>query len=82
MNVQRKENEERTLNQLLTDINIKHGSTKGNSLVAREMVRIYNKLFKREIILIIKREAALRVLCGQEDRRNPFDSIDFDSDNE
>lgn len=80
MNVQRKENEERMLNQLLNDINTKHGSTQGNSLVAREMVRIYNKLFKREVILIIKKEAALRVLYGQQDRRNPFDSINFNSD--
>lgn len=79
MNVQRKENEDRMLNQLLNDINTKHGSTQGNSLVAREMVRIYNKLFKREVILIIKKEAALRVLYGQQDRRNPFDSIDFNN---
>lgn len=34
-------------------------------------------MFKREIILAVKKEAALRVLHGQADRGNPFIGIDF-----
>nr|DAD65804.1 MAG TPA: hypothetical protein [CrAss-like virus sp. ctt4r3] len=77
MNESRHESEKKNLNELLDEINSKHGLTNGNSYVAREMVRIYNKMFKREIILAVKKEAALRVLHGQADRGNPFIGIDF-----
>ena len=71
MNESRSESEKKTLKELLIEIN-HHGMTDGNSYVAREMVRIYNKLFKRSIILAVKKEAALRVLHGQEGRQNVF----------
>ena len=77
MNESRSESEKKTLKELLIEINNRHGMTDGNSYVAREMVRIYNKLFKRSIILAVKKEAALRVLHGQADRGNPFIGIDF-----
>lgn len=77
MNENRSESEKKTLKELLIEINNRHGMTDGNSYVAREMVRIYNKLFKRSIILAVKKEAALRVLHGQADRGNPFIGIDF-----
>ena len=33
-------------------------------------------MFNRSIIMAVKKEAILRVLCGQTDRKNPFaDSI-------
>mgnify|MGYP000366190353 CR=1 FL=1 len=69
MNESRSESEKKTLKELLIEINNRHGMTDGNSYVAREMVRIYNKLFKRSIILAVKKEAALRVLHGQEGRQ-------------
>ena len=71
MNESRSESEKKTLKELLIEINNRHGMTDGNSYVAREMVRIYNK-FKRSIILAVKKEAALRVLHGQEGRQNVF----------
>lgn len=72
MNESRSESDKKTLKELLIEINNRHGMTDGNSYVAREMVRIYNKLFKRSIILAVKKEAALRVLHGQEGRQNVF----------
>ena len=47
MNESRSESEKKTLKELLIEINNRHGMTDGNSYVAREMVRIYNKLFKK-----------------------------------
>lgn len=44
MNKSRSESEKKTLKELLIEINNRHGMTDGNSYVAREMVRIYNKL--------------------------------------
>ena len=43
MNESRSESEKKTLKELLIEINNRHGMTNGNSYVAREMVRIYNK---------------------------------------
>lgn len=65
--MQRQNIEQLTLSEILAKINKKHGLTKGNSLVAREMTRIYNKHFTRKMVLTIKREAAIRVLCGLND---------------
>lgn len=75
MNIQRKQNENRPLKDLLEEINNRLGLTTGNSQVAREMVRIYNKMMKHDVILQVKKEAALRVLYGQEDRCNIFENI-------
>lgn len=61
------------LKDILKTINSRHGLTKGNSLVAREMTRIYNKYFERDDIMRVKKEAAIRVLCGQKGRINPLD---------
>lgn len=79
MNIRRKEAESKGLNDILTEINTKYGLTEGNNLVAREMTRIYNKLFNRSIILVVKKEAALRVLYGQEDRNDVFGGIKIES---
>lgn len=79
MNIRRREAESKELNDILTEINTKYGLTEGNSLVAREMTRIYNKLFNRSIILAVKKEAALRVLYGQEDRNDVFGGIKIES---
>lgn len=79
MNIRRKEAESKGLNDILTEINTKYGLTEGNNLVAREMTRIYNKLFNRSIILVVKKEAALRVLYGQEDRNDVFGEIKIES---
>lgn len=79
MNIRRKEAESKELNDILTEINTKYGLTEGNNLVAREMTRIYNKLFNRSIILAVKKEAALRVLYGQEDRNDVFGGIKIES---
>lgn len=68
----RSEVEKLELNDILKIINEQHGLTKGNSLVSREMSRIYNKYFPRELVLEVKKEAAIRVLCGQKDRVNPL----------
>ncbi len=68
----RSEIEKLELNDILKIINEQHGLTKGNSLVSREMSRIYNKYFSREAVLSVKKEAAIRVLCGQKDRVNPL----------
>lgn len=79
MNIRRREAESKELNDILTEINTKYGLTEGNNLVAREMTRIYNKLFNRSIILAVKKEAALRVLYGQEDRNDVFGGIKIES---
>lgn len=79
MNIRRREAESKELNDILTEINTKYGLTEGNNLVAREMTRIYNKLFNRNIILAVKKEAALRVLYGQEDRNDIFGGIKIES---
>jgi hypothetical protein len=68
----RRELEDKDLNDVLKIVNDKHGLTKGNSLVAREMCRIYNTYFPLSIIKDVKKEAAIRVLCGQQDRKNPL----------
>ena len=68
--MQRQNIEQLTLSEILAKINKKHGLTKGNSLVAREMTRIYNKHFTRKMVLTIKREAAIRVLCGLNDTKD------------
>lgn len=74
--MKRSEIEDKSLKELLELGNAKHGQYESNSLVAREMSRIYNKLFNRSTIMAVKKEAILRVLCGQSDRKNPFaDSI-------
>lgn len=70
--MKREELQNKSLTELLEIGNNKHGKYECNSLVAREMSRIYNKLFNRNIIITVKREAILRVLCGQIDRENPF----------
>lgn len=70
--MKRSEIEDKSLKELLELGNAKHGQYESNSLVAREMSRIYNKLFNRSIIMAVKKEAILRVLCGQTDRKNPF----------
>lgn len=82
MNNLRKRNENRSLHSLLEEINAKYGLTNGNSYVSREMVRIYNKAFKREIILEVKKEAALRVLYGQHDRNVIFNTIKENNNND
>lgn len=79
MNIRRREAESKELNDILTEINTKYGLTEGNNLVAREMTRIYNKLFNRNIILAVKKEAALRVLYGQEDRNDVFGGIKIEN---
>lgn len=71
----RSEIEKLELNDILKIINEQHGLTKGNSLVSREMTRIYNKAFHRDLQLEVKKEAAIRVLCGQNDRVNPLENI-------
>lgn len=67
--------ENQPLNDILKEINSKYGLTKGNSLVAREMTRIYNKVFPVDLIMKVKKEAAIRVLCGQHDRIDPLKNI-------
>lgn len=79
MNIRRKEAENKNLNEILAEVNNKFGLTTGNDLVAREMTRIYNKLFNKHIILAVKKEAALRVLYGQKDRHNIFEGIKIES---
>lgn len=79
MSLQRKNLINKELDDILIEINAKHGKTKGNSLIAREMVRIYNKLFSKDIILNVKKEAAIRVLCGQVNRENPLKNLDLSS---
>lgn len=79
MSLQRNNLKDKELDDILLEINTKHGKTKGNSLIAREMVRIYNKLFSKDIILNVKKEAAIRVLCGQLDRENPLKNLDLSS---
>lgn len=68
----REECEKLELTDILKIVNDKHGLTKGNSLVSREMVRIYNTQYSVNDIKIVKKEAAIRVLCGQQNRVNPF----------
>ena len=68
----REECEKLELTDILKNINDKHGLTKGNSLVAREMTRIYNKICPADLIMKVKKEAAIRVLCGQHGRVNPL----------
>lgn len=74
MNLKRQELKNKELNDLLEIVNNRYGLTNGNSLISREMIRIYNKLFTLDIILYIKREAALRILSGQEDREFPLEN--------
>lgn len=71
----RKELENSSLTDLLKISNDRYGLYKSNSLVAREMTRIYNKIFPRNVVVQVKKEAVLRVLTGQHERRNPFDTI-------
>ena len=71
----REELESYSLNDLLKISNDRHGLYESNSLVAREMTRIYNKIFPRNVVIQVKKEAVLRVLIGQQERRNPFDAI-------
>lgn len=71
----REDIKDKPLNDILKEINEKYGLTKGNSLVAREMTRIYNKVFPVDLVLDVKREAAIRVLCGQKDRVNPLKNV-------
>ena len=56
----REECEKLELTDILKNINDKHGLTKGNSLVAREMTRIYNKICPADLIMKVKKEAALK----------------------
>lgn len=70
--MKREELQNKPLNELLEIGNNKYGQYECNSLVAREMSRMYNKLFNRTVIMSVKREAILRVLCGQINRENPF----------
>ena len=74
----REELQNKELNDILLTINKEHGLTVGNSLVSREMTRIYNKVFSRNVILAVKKEAAIRVLCGQNNRVNPLENIKFE----
>lgn len=71
----RSEFEKLELNDILKIINEQHGLTKGNSLVSREMTRIYNKAFHKDLQLAVKKEAAIRVLCGQNGRVNPLENV-------
>lgn len=71
----RKELENSSLTDLLKISNDRYGLYESNSLVAREMTRIYNKIFPRNVVVQVKKEAVLRVLTGQHERRNPFDTI-------
>ena len=73
----RSEIEKLELNDILKIINEQHGLTKGNSLVSREMTRIYNKAFHKDIQLAVKKEAAIRVLCGQNGRINPLEKLSY-----
>lgn len=70
--MQRVDLENKSLNEILNIINVKYGLTKANSLVAREMTRIYNKCYSRDVILSVKKEAAIRVLTGQSDNKDPL----------
>lgn len=73
----REDIENLSLDEILKIANGRYGLTKSNNLISREMVREYNKLFNRDVILALKKEAAIRVLCGQTNRKNPFANINL-----